>query len=89
MHPDTTRAYITKFALTKGIIVAHGVVDGEKLRVPGAYPWDWTEFKLGEWHTDGEKAIQRAAKMVTAETEKLLAKSQKLRTLTFTLPDLI
>jgi hypothetical protein len=45
------KVYITKFALTKGIVVAEGERDGkEGFIVRGAVPWDVHKFKLGEWH---------------------------------------
>jgi hypothetical protein len=45
------KVYITKFALTKGIVVAEGERDGkEAFIVRGAVPWDVHKFKLGEWH---------------------------------------
>jgi P2-related tail formation protein len=85
------RVYITKFALTKGILVADAVqVDKERVRVevPNA-PWLAQTFKLGEWHSDADLAIKRAAQLRDTKVSQLITQSSKLRDLEFAVPDLV
>lgn len=84
------KVYITKFALTKGIVVAEGERDGkEAFIVKGAVPWDVHKFKLGEWHTDADKALTRAAQMRDAKANAAQGEAARLRALEFPIGDLV
>jgi hypothetical protein len=84
------KVYITKFALTKGIVVAEGERDGkEAFIVRGAVPWDVHKFKLGEWHTDRDAALKRVDQM--RQTKVVLAEREitRLRDMEFPIGDLV
>jgi len=84
------KAYITKFALTKGIVVAEGERDGkEGFVVRGAVPWDLHKFKLGEWHTDPAQAVKRAHAMAHAKFEAAEREAARLRAMEFPIGDLV
>jgi hypothetical protein len=83
------KAYITKFALTKGIVVAEGERDGkEAFVVKGSVPWDVHRFKLGEWHEDAGSALKRADQMKVAKANQLERQAAELRAREFPLSDL-
>lgn len=86
------KVYITKFALTKGIVVADAEPDPkskEHVHVRGAYPWDWTRFGLGDWHVDKSRALERARSMAGAQAAKLEKQARELNERQFTVPDLV
>jgi hypothetical protein len=84
------KVYITKFALTKGIVVAEGERDGkEGFIVRGAVPWDVHKFKLGEWHESGEQAQKRADQMRTAKIHQTNAQVARLMAMEFPIGDLV
>jgi hypothetical protein len=85
------RVYITKFALTKGILVADAVqVDKERIRVevPNA-PWLAQTFKLGEWHDTSDAALNRAGKLKNDKLAQLNAQADRLQGLEFAVPNLV
>lgn len=86
------KVYITKFALTKGVLVANAEPDPnskEHMVVRGAVPWQDFRFGLGDWHTDRDKAEKRAVSMRDAKVKQLELQADKLRALEFAIPDLI
>lgn len=81
--------WVTKFALKKGVVpaeVAESDIKGESAIIRGAYPWEATVLKLGEWYSDREKAVERAKKMAVAEANKLERRAAELRGMEFTAP---
>lgn len=84
------KAYITKFALTKGIVVAEGERDGkEAFVVRGAVPWEVHRFKLGEWHEGKTAAGKRALQMRDAKVSQLRAQADTLENKEFPIGDLV
>jgi hypothetical protein len=84
------KAYITKFALTKGIVVAEGERDGkEGFVVRGAVPWDVHKFKLGEWHTDRDAALKRTNQMRFDKVDAAEREVARLRAMEFPIGDLV
>lgn len=86
------KVYITKFALTKGVLVAEAVSDPnskEHVVVRGAVPWQDFRFGLGDWHVDREKALKRAVAMRDAKAKQLELQADKLRGMEFSVPDLV
>lgn len=77
------RVLVTKFALTKGIVEAEAEIDGETATVTGAYPWDRTVLKLGEWYTDPDKAIARAKQMAVKKANDLEKQAASFRNMEF------
>jgi hypothetical protein len=77
--------YITKFALTKGIIktTVQTTDNPERVVVMGAYPWESVTFKLGEWHADRERAVKRAKQMRDQKVANLSVQIHVLQELTF------
>lgn len=83
------KVYITKWALTKGILVANAEpLEGsrEHVVVKGAVPWQDFKFGLGDWHVDPEKAEKRAVTLRDKKAEQLEGQAKKLRELTFPVP---
>jgi hypothetical protein len=80
--------FVTKFALTKGIVVAtvQETSNPEHVNVHGAYPWDSITLKLGEWHTDPARAVKRAEQMRDQKAAQLEAQAAKLRGMMFEAP---
>jgi hypothetical protein len=80
--------FVTKFVLTKGIVVAaaRSTSNPEHVIVHGAYPWDSITLKLGEWHTDPARAVKRAEQMRDQKAAQLEAQAAKLRGMTFEIP---
>ncbi len=90
---NTFRAYITKYALTSGIIV----VDArECLNTTGGKPYHirmiayrsgaYTDYAHGEgkdWHLTPESAITRAEEMRTKKIAALQKQIKKLESMTF------
>lgn len=83
------KVYITKWALTKGVLV----VEAEPLQgsrehvvVKGAVPWQDYKFGLGEWHATAEQAEKRANTLRDKRVEQLEAQAQKLRETNFVVP---
>jgi hypothetical protein len=86
------KVYITKFALTKGIVVADAVQDAgskERIHVKGAYPWDWTTFGLGDWHATADKAEARAIYMRDQRVAKLRNEADRIAAKNFVVPNLV
>jgi hypothetical protein len=81
----TIRVFVTKFALTKGIVVAlaRETANPEHVAVDGGYPWESITFKLGDWHTTQERAVKRAEQMRDQKIKQLEAQIAKLRELAF------
>lgn len=78
--------YVTKYALKKGVIRTHVApvdIKGENVIVYGAYPWDTTVLKLGEWYLDLEKAKARAKQLAVQEANKLERRAGELRGMDF------
>ena len=70
--------YITKYALTRGIIKIDGVLDSasNSIRV------DWTRYHKPDWHMNRSVAVDQAERMRLAKIkslEKQLAKMKALR----------
>lgn len=84
------KVYVTKWALTKGILVVDGEPQGrEHFLVRGAVPWQSWKFGLGDWHTSREKAILRAGNMRDAKVAQLEKQAAALREMTFDVAELI
>jgi hypothetical protein len=77
------KAYITKFALTKGILEVEGEPEGkENFRVSHpAFPWQDVVFKLGEWHTDYDQALARARAIAIRKADQLMREERRLNEL--------
>jgi hypothetical protein len=82
MKEKTTRVWISKYALTKGIyeeevIVSDTIRGSVYTPSPG---WYW--FSFGEWHRTKSEALSRAEEMrlkKVASLEKQLKKYRELR----------
>lgn len=77
------KAYITKYALTKGILEREGEIND---RCPTMFSVDggWGETYHGnDWHTSRPDAVARAEQMRVAEIDRLFVKLAKLRKLRF------
>lgn len=86
------KVYITKWALTKGVLVANAELDvrsQEHVVVRGAVPWQDFRFGLGDWHTDRDKAEARASTMRDRKVAELEKQAAKLRETNFVIPDLV
>ena len=83
------RVYVTKFALTKGIVVADATRDpksAEHVIVRGGYPWESVRLGLGDWHTDREAAVKRAKDMAQAKAQKMEREAEMLQNKEFEVP---
>ncbi|HEU6436613.1 MAG TPA: hypothetical protein VE028_04115 [Nitratidesulfovibrio sp.] len=97
---ETVKAYITKYALTKGIKVVEGeVLPGGLLRVcdemcgshVSHHPLlnHWHAYCHGEgreWHRTWHGALRRAEKMRAAKIKRLRAMIAKVESMEFTVP---
>lgn len=79
------KAYITKYALTRGIIVSEKACrqdDMGNIRAELS-PCEWEDFKRGEWYEDPEMAAKKATQMRDLEVSRLETKLDGLRALSF------
>ena len=78
------KIWITKYALTRGIIEAE--IDmriGESITITWINKCPGTYFKPGEWFKSKEDAIKKAEEMRKTEIEKLTKKIKKLEKMRF------
>lgn len=83
-----TKAYITKYALTRGIYIAEGELrnGGECFVQHRDSEYNFEQFfKQKEFQLTEEEALARADKMRAAELKKLAKAYQKLSALTFSI----
>ena len=82
------KVWITKYALTQGIIEADGfnshIFPGAIIIKPKyPLPFDATTFKEGDWFVDRESAISRAETMRKNGIERLKKEIQRLEEMKF------
>ena len=80
---EGTRCYITKFALSRGIMEVHGIEEGG---VVGCVLGGLSRYFYGEgreWHRTRESAVARAEKMRTRRIASLEKKIAQLKALSF------
>lgn len=80
------KVYITKYALTEGIIEAEGEPYGLELEWVSA-SWDdgykCGDFEQGEWYDTKERAIQKAEEMRQNKIASLKKQIEKLERMRF------
>lgn len=83
------KAWITKYALTQGIIPVEGRIDPGDVNVfivppVGSSPFPFTSYFHGlEWHTSRYDAMIRAEDMRKAKIKALTKQLEKLQAMTF------
>lgn len=78
------KIWITKYALTRGIIEAEIYMpSGEYITITRINGCLSTTLKPGEWFTSKEDAIKKAEEMRKIEIEKLTKKIKKLEKMRF------
>lgn len=77
-----TRVWVTKWALTKGIIAAGAVVNGAYAKVP-LDAFRTQVFGKGDWHLTREDAVKRAKEMAAVKAAQLRRQAQQLEEQTF------
>lgn len=82
-----TRVYITKFALTKGIFPVEAAIIGDRAVVQGAYPWQKQSFYKGDWHTDPDRALDKASAMAAAKANHHRNEARRLQELSFSIQE--
>lgn len=84
----TTKFYITKFALTKGIyaVEGHRIAAG-MVQVPGAYPWQAMIFGMADANEDLDVAKRRAEAMRQLKIKQLEQEIKRLAGMEFKLHD--
>lgn len=83
-----TKAYITKYALTRGIYTAEGELknDGDVFVQQRDREYNFEQFfKKKEFQLTEEEALARADKMRATQLKKLAKEYQKLSELAFTI----
>ena len=79
------KVWITKYALTKGIIEADGELTGSEsvsiLNRGLSLPTHW--FYKGDWHSDKQSAIKKAEEMCQKKIESLKRQIKKLEEMRF------
>lgn len=78
------RAYITKYALTQGILEKEGEVSENMLQVPPSSAKHFSQYFHGkDWHKTIEEAKARAEEMRLKKIESLKKKLQALEDMSF------
>ena len=83
---ERIKAWVTKYALTHGILTAESEVSGQS---PDMIRFFWGEpsgmlyVHGGDWHRTEEAAIQRAEEMRTRKIASLRKQIAKLEAMTF------
>jgi hypothetical protein len=74
---DVITAYVTRYALTRGILMVHGIV-GERryLGSPDGYSWI---YPRSDWEPTLEEAMEQAKERVKRRIEKLKKELEFLR----------
>lgn len=83
------KIYITKWALTKGILIAEAENVGDamvKVKTAGGYS---LYFHLDEWHTDLGAAKAKTMNMILAEEKSLNKQMTKLTKLAVIVPFIV
>ena len=79
------KVWITKYALTKGIIEADGeLTSSESVSILNrglSLPTHW--FYKGDWHSDKQSAIKKAEEMCQNKIESLKRQIKKLEEMRF------
>lgn len=80
------RVYITKYAMTKGIIVRDDavLVEGGMIKIPGQFS---AYYHKPDWHTSARDAVVQAEKMLRARIASLERSLEKAGKTKFTFPD--
>ncbi len=77
------KAYITKYALTKGIIEVDGFVNNEDIFFPAYSNSGAQYFFKNEWTTTKRKALRIANTMRLAQIKSLQKEIERLKSLKF------
>lgn len=79
------RVYITKYALTEGIMERDGEETGSGMvRVPTGHCFpEHAYFHRNEWHTTREAAVARAEQMRAAKLKSIEKQQRRILALTF------
>ena len=86
MKNELITGYITKYALTSGIIKCSGMVDGKVFSINGS--GGMRQYFHGErWQRCPVDAILRAEKMRENKIKLLQKQIAKLQAMTFTIPE--
>jgi len=89
MDSDETVYYVTKYALTKGILKVNGSDEGDgMLRVEGVDGMMHMYYhgEGREWHRNAQSALYRANKMRGKAIEYALKKISRLESMEFEIP---
>ncbi len=76
MNEELVTGYVTKYALTKGVLMMKGVVSES-----GALhkPRGWLYIGRGDWFTNKEDALRKAEKMRVAKIASLKKQISRLQ----------
>jgi hypothetical protein len=84
---EKIKAWITKHALTEGIVMVDAEVSGEGRTISYGHPGFSVQYAHGkDWHRTPEAAIARAEEMLAAKIKSLKKSIEKLECLTIKAP---